>query len=124
MLVKGKRIITENIQVDISPEEVKNILSSAVNEEISAQVKARINNRFVYECLGLDNGKNVEVFKSADDPGYYFMSIGTAYNHHSGVDEDEFIRYLTGKEVIRYISLREAVEDLTNYLNLGIYHDH
>lgn len=123
MLVKGKRIITENIQVDISPEEVKNILSSVVNEDISAQIKSRINKRFVYECLGLDNGKNVEVFKSADDPGYYFMSIGTAYNHHSGVDENEFIRHLTGKEVIRYISLREAVEDLTNYLNLGIYHD-
>lgn len=117
MKVTGKQTIVQNVEVDISDEEIMNIVKAQTPDYLADVLTKELLRNFIYSLPADFTGERAvwETRKRGYEQFLVLVHVDAGWDHHNNVGVDEEVRPLTEEETVKYnmiCGLRDYIKHL------------
>lgn len=117
MKVTGKQTIVQNVEVDVSDEEIMNIVKAQTPDYLADVLTKELLRNFIYNLPADFTGERTvwETRKRGYEPFLVLVHVDAGWDHHNNVGVDEEVRPLTEEETVKYnmiCGLRDYIKHL------------
>lgn len=117
MKVNAKQTIVQNVEVDISDEEIMNIVKAQTPDYLADVLTKELLRNFIYSLPADFTGEWAvwETRKRGYEPFLVLVHVDAWWDYHNNVGVDEEVRPLTEEETVKYnmiCGLRDYIKHL------------
>lgn len=104
MKVTGKQTIVQNVEVDISDEEIMNIVKAQTPDYLADVLTKELLRNFIYSLPADFTGERAvwETRKRGYEQFLVLVHVDAGWDYHNNVGVDEEVRVLTDEETVKY----------------------